>query len=345
MIDLRSDTITRPTQEMWDAMYKAPVGDDVFGEDPGLNALEEKVADMFGMQAGVFVPSGTMGNQLGLKVHTQPADEVLIDENSHVFHSEGAAGGFISGIQLWPLPCDRGVLSPETVASAIRTRNYWDPRTRVVVLENTSNKGGGTCYPMDIIREIYSLSRKHGLALHMDGARIWNASVATGIGLKEYGALCDTMSVCFSKGLGAPVGSMLLGSKELMEQARRYRKILGGGMRQAGMLAAAVAYALDHHIDLLAEDHRRAGRLAKALAESPFFEIDPGDVESNIVLFRVVRGTVAEAIERFADQNIAMIPFGGDTIRATLHLEISDRDIDVVVDAVRSYQESKKSES
>lgn len=338
MIDLRSDTVTRPTDAMWDAMYKVPVGDDVFGEDPGVNAFEQKVADLFGKQSGVFVPSGTMGNQLGLKVHTQPADEVIIDENAHIYHSEGAAPGFISGIQLHPVKGDRGVMSAGKVTSAIRTRNDWDPRTRVVALENTSNMGGGTCYPMKTIKEICQVTRTHDLALHLDGARIWNASVATGTELREYGKFCDTLSVCFSKGLGAPVGSMLLGSSEIIKKARRYRKLLGGGMRQAGMLAAAASHAVDYHIRELEKDHRRAKKFAEAIAESPSFEILPEEVETNIVLFRVNREKVESTLQWFAEQGVAMIPFGEGIIRATFHLQVSDNDLEQVLKAIASFK-------
>ncbi len=337
MIDLRSDTVTRPTDSMWDAMHKAPVGDDVFREDPGLNTLEDKVAEMFGKEAGVFVPSGTMGNQIGLKVHTQPADEVIIDENAHIYHSEGAAAGLVSGIQLRPLPGNRGVLSASLVKEAIRSHNDWDPRTRVVAIENTSNKGGGTCYSLKTMHELFQLTRVHKLALHLDGARIWNASVATGTKLSEYGAVCDTLSVCFSKGLGAPVGSMLLGSEEQMKKARRFRKILGGGMRQAGMLAAAASYALDHHYEKLDADHLKAKKLAEVVAASPFFDIRSEHVETNIVLFRVVRGTVSNALDWFASRNVALIPFGGNTIRATFHFQISDNDLEQVLQAVETY--------
>jgi threonine aldolase len=337
MIDLRSDTVTTPTEGMWGAMHKAPVGDDVFGEDPGLNALEKKVSDLFGLESGVFVPSGTMGNQLGLKVHTQPADEVIIDENAHIFHSEGAAGSLISGIQLRPLQGTRGLLNREIVRQAIRPRNDWDPHTRVVALENTSNKGGGTCYPLHVIREIYDLTREHGLALHLDGARIWNAAVSTGTDLRAYGSICDTISVCFSKGLGAPVGSMLLGNEEDMKKARRFRKILGGGMRQAGMLAAAASYALDRHFEKLEEDHKKAKKLAETIAESPCFDIEPDHVETNIVLFKVIRGSVAQALAWFDSQGVAMIPFGDDTIRATFHFQVSDQDLDTALLAVKSY--------
>ncbi len=336
MIDLRSDTVTRPTDAMWNAMYKVPVGDDVFREDPGLNAIEEKMAALFGKEAGVFVPSGTMGNQLGLKVHTQPADEVIIDEKSHLFHSEGAAGGLISGIQLRTIQGNRGILSAEMVKSAIRDRNDWDPRTRLVALENTSNMGGGTCYSMQTLKDIFRLTRQYDLALHLDGARIWNAAIATGTELYEYGAICDTLSVCFSKGLGAPVGSMLLGSEDLINKARRYRKLLGGGMRQAGMLAAAASHAVDHHFKALADDHRKAKIMSGVLAESPCFEINPEEVETNIVLFRVVNGSVAETLKWFYDHGVAMIPFGEKLIRATFHLEITDRDLENVINILTS---------
>lgn len=338
MIDLRSDTVTKPTQGMWDAMYKAPVGDDVFREDPGLHSLEIKIAKMFGKEAGVFVPSGTMGNQLGIKVQTHPADEVLVDINAHIFHAEGAAGSLISGVQLNPLPGNRGILTPDMVKDAIRERNDWEPYTSVVSIENTSNKGGGTCYPLKTMEGIYEVAKENQLAMHIDGARIWNASIATGIDFLSIGSACDTISVCFSKGLGAPVGSMILGSEQDMQKARRFRKILGGGMRQAGMLAAAASYAVDHHLSKLAEDHIRAKNLAVALSKSACFELNPDHVETNIVLFKVVKGTVENALEWFRDRGIAMIPFGNNTIRATLHLEINNANLETVIDAVRTYK-------
>ncbi|MDG5766430.1 GntG family PLP-dependent aldolase [Balneolales bacterium ANBcel1] len=338
MIDLRSDTVTRPTEPMWDVMNRAPVGDDVFGEDPGINALEVKVAGLFGKEEGLFVPSGTMGNQLGVKVHTQSADEVIIDEHAHIFNSEGAAAGLISGVQMRTLPGNRGVMDPERVADAIRSKNDWDPHTRLVAVENTSNMGGGTCYPLQTLRDIYETTRRHSLALHMDGARIWNAAVATGTRLEEFGALCDTISVCFSKGLGAPVGSMLLGSGDEIKKARRYRKLLGGGMRQAGMLAAAASYAVDHHFNDLAHDHRRAKTLAHALSASPYFQILPEHVETNIVLFKVDKAPVDAVLDHFHQHGVAMIPFGKQTIRATFHHQVSDADLETVIDSVTSYR-------
>lgn len=339
MIDLRSDTVTRPTEAMWKAMHNVPVGDDVFREDPQINSLEEKIARLFEKEEGLFVPSGTMGNQLGIKVHTEPGDEVILDENAHIYHSEGAAGGLISGIQLRPLPGKRGLLSAPMIVDAIRNNNDWDPRTRLVALENTSNRAGGSCYPINLIEDIYHATREHQLALHIDGARIWNASAATNTPLRLYGRYCDTISVCFSKGLGAPVGSMLLGDKTTISRARRFRKILGGGMRQAGMLAAAASYAVDHHFELLKYDHLKAKMIAEALHRSPFFEINPEETETNIVLFRANQKKIPDILQWFQKQNIAIIPFGGDTLRATLHFEISEQDTDKVIRAIRSYKE------
>ena len=338
MIDLRSDTVTRPTKAMWDVMYDAPVGDDVYGEDPGINALEANISKLFGKEAGVFVPSGTMGNQLGVKVHTEQADEVIIDEKAHIYNSEGAAAGLISGIQLRPLKSSRGVMDPDAVKAAIREQNDWDPRTRLVAVENTSNFGGGACYPPETLRAIFDITREHNLAMHLDGARIWNAAVATGTRLHEYGSVCDTISVCFSKGLGAPVGSMLLGSKGEMKKARRFRKLLGGGMRQAGMLAAAAAYAVEHHMEGLKHDHQRAKTFAQAIADSSFFNIRPEDVETNIVLFKVTGAPVSRTLQWFSERGIAMIPFGEQTIRATFHLEVTDEDLNSVLDAVSKYK-------
>ena len=323
---------------MWDAMHHAPVGDDVFREDPGLMALEEKVAKLFDKQAGVFVPSGTMSNQLGIKVHTHPGDEVLLDETAHIFHAEGAAPGLISGVQLHPLRGNRGVLNTELIASAVREGNDWEPRTGLIAIENTANLGGGTCYSLKTIEHIRELSLRLNLPLHMDGARIWNASAATGVSLGVYGRLCDTLSVCFSKGLGAPVGSMLLGTELQIKKARRFRKILGGGMRQAGMLAAAATYAIDHHFPLLEKDHNRARIFAEAISETSGFSVNPGHIETNIVIFSVIKGTVQKALEHFFKFDIAMIPFGGNTIRATFHHQVTDEHLSRILDAVARYK-------
>jgi threonine aldolase len=334
-IDLRSDTVTKPTPGMLEAMTTAEVGDDVFGEDPSINALEERVAAMFGMEAGLFVPSGTMGNQLGLHVLANPCDEIICDETAHIFNYEAGAGAFLSGVQLRPLPGRRGILTPELIGPAIRTRNDWDPHTRVIALENTTNKGGGACYDAANLTAIRELALRHGFSVHLDGARIWNAMTATGTDAAFFGTVADTISVCFSKGLGAPVGSMLLGSAAHSRRARRMRKVLGGGMRQAGLLAAAAGYALDHHLQKLADDHRRAAVLARAIADMPAFGIDAGGVETNIVLFDTLYDDAASVLQKLREGGVAMVPFGPKRIRAVLHHQISDNDIEQTIAVLR----------
>ncbi|MFU8813083.1 MAG: threonine aldolase family protein [Balneolaceae bacterium] len=337
MIDLRSDTVTRPTAGMLEAMCAAEVGDDVFREDPTVNRFEQKMADLFGMEAGLFVPSGTMGNQLCIAVLTQPGDEVIIDELGHVFNYESGAAAHLSSVQLRPLKGTRGKLSADLAATAIRTANDWDPHTRVIAVENTTNKGGGACYSRDELLALRRLTDEHGLFLHLDGARIWNAMAATGIDAQFFGTVADTISICFSKGLGAPVGSMVLASKERITKARRLRKMWGGGMRQIGLLAAAADYAVTRHLPLLADDHRRARKFAEAVDAHPAFAIHLPDVETNIVLFDVMEGTAAEACTRFADQGAGMIPFGPKTIRATFHFQVDDEDLDRIIALVTSY--------
>ncbi|MFU8861094.1 MAG: threonine aldolase family protein [Cyclonatronaceae bacterium] len=332
MIDLRSDTVTRPTPDMLRAMTEAPVGDDVFGEDPSVNALEDRVAAMFGKEAGLFVPSGTMGNQLGLFMLTNPCDEIITDESAHIFNYESGGCAFLSGVQLRPLSGNNGVLTPELIEPAIRTRNDWDPHTRVIGLENTTNRGGGACYSAENLTALKQLAYRHGLAVHLDGARIWNAMIATGIKADFFGTIADTISVCFSKGLGAPAGSMLLGTKDLMRKARRIRKVLGGGMRQVGLLAAAAAYALDHHFTLLENDHRRALYLAHEIAGMDAFNIRLDSVQTNIVIFDTLREDAEAVLAKLKSAGIAMVPFGPRRIRAVFHHQITDQDLGKTVD-------------
>jgi len=336
MIDLRSDTVTRPSPEMLEAMMQAPVGDDVFGEDPTVNALEERVAAMFGMESGLFVSSGTMGNQLCLHVLTRPGEEVIIDELGHIFNYETGAAAHLSSLQLRPLRGNRGKLSPELVQSAVRPTHDWDPISRVLALENTTNKGGGAYYTETELGALKACADANGLNLHIDGARIWNALTVSGIHPTFIGEIADTLSVCFSKGLGAPVGSMVLSTKERIQHARRIRKMWGGGMRQVGILAAAADFALDHVWPLLSEDHRRAKQFAQALHQTSCFEIDPDTVYTNIVLFKVVEGTVEDTLARFSKHNIGMTVFGPQLIRATFHYQISDNDLEKMVDVVQS---------
>jgi threonine aldolase len=337
MIDLRSDTVTRPTPEMLKAMTEAEVGDDVFSEDPTVNAFEKKMAEMFGMEAGLFVPSGTMSNQLCLAVLTRPGDEVIIDELGHVFNYESGAAAHLSSVQLRPLRGVRGKLNRELAESAIRPKNDWDPHTRVIAVENTTNKGGGACYSKEELIELSNLADEHGIFLHLDGARIWNAIVKTGIEPEFFGSIADTISISFSKGLGAPVGSMMLATKDHIKKARRLRKMWGGGMRQVGLLAAAAAYAVENHLPFLMSDHQRARALAEAIAENPAFEIDLSAIETNIVLFDVKNGTAEEALKKFTEAGVGMVPFGPKTIRATFHFQVGDEDLEKTIKVIGEF--------
>ncbi len=332
-MDFRSDTVTRPTPAMRQAMAEAEVGDDVFGEDPTVRRLEARVAELLGKEAALFVPSGVMGNQLAIKVHTRPGDEVVLAERSHIFHYEAGAPALLSGVQLRPLADARGFLSAEAVRATVRGRYDWEPRTRLVCLENTVNKAGGRVYPLDLAREVAEAAREHGLALHLDGARLWNAAVASGETEAALAASFDTVSVCLSKGLGAPVGSLLAGAAETVRLARRYRKLFGGGMRQVGVLAAAGLVALGHRADLAA-DHTRARRLAEAMAALDEFELDPAAVETNIVIAET-RLPAETVLARLSALGVQMVAFGPHTIRATTHRDLDDDDLDRTIAALR----------
>lgn len=336
MVDLRSDTVTKPTEGMRNAMAQAEVGDDVFKEDSTMNEFQDKVAKMFNMEAGVFVPSGTMGNQLAMNILTQPGDEVIIDVTGHVYNYESAGGPFLSGIQFMTLKGSRGIMTPELIRTGFRGHNDWDPRTSVISLENTTNKGGGAYYTKENLLAIKKLADEKGVMLHIDGARIWNASVASGIPLSFFGTIADTISVCFSKALGAPIGSMLLCSQENKRLAMRKRKMWGGGMRQVGILAAAADYALNNHYDLLAEDHRRAKSFAEFISGLNGIEVDLDEVATNIVLFDVKTMTVDDTLKLLSNKHIGMSKFGPDTIRAVFHFQIDDNDLNEVKHAMQS---------
>lgn len=335
MIDLRSDTVTKPTPEMLKAMSRAEVGDDVFEEDPTVNAFQEKMASMFGMEAGLFVPSGVMSNQLALKTMTRSGEEVIIEETGHVFNYETAAAALISSVQIHPVPGKRGKLTPELLRSAMRMGKDWEPSPALVVIENTTNKGGGVCYTRSELEAIYQASGELGLHLHLDGARIWNAVTATGIKPEFFGSISDTMTVSFSKGLGAPAGSMLLSSAERIRLARRYRKMLGGGMRQVGLLAAAADYGVEHHWPKLEDDHRRARRLAETIAASKNLDIDLDSVETNILVFDLLSGDADHAVQLLEEKGVRMVPFGPKTLRATFHFQVDDEDLETVRETVR----------
>jgi threonine aldolase len=323
MINLLSDTVTKPTPGMLKAMWAAEVGDDVFREDPTVNTLEAKCAELFGHEAALYCPSGTMTNQIALKVHTRPLDEVICDEMSHIFQYEVGGYAFNSGIGVNLLHGENGIVNAAMVEAAIKPRYDWLPRSTLTVIENTCNKGGGSIYPIQNIRDIYAVCRKHGMALHLDGARIFNALVETGDTPQTIGATVDSISICLSKGLGAPVGSVLVGSKDFIADARRVRKALGGGMRQAGYLAAAGIYALDHQVERLQEDHAHARMLASALAELPYVgAIRP--VETNIVIFDLIPPlTPVKFLEDLAQKGVKASAFGPQTIRFVTHLDVT----------------------
>lgn len=340
MIDLRSDTVTRPTPEMLDVMMSAETGDDVYREDPSVNRLENKIASLFNMEAGLFVPSGTMSNQLAISVLTEPGDEVIIDQSGHLYNYETGAAAHLSSVQIRPVPGKGGKITPDLVKSGIRPTDHWDPHSRVVAIENSTNKGGGTCYQAAEISAVKATAEEYGLRLHVDGARIWNALVATGIEPEWIGSVADTLSVCFSKGLGAPVGSMLLSTTGRIEKARRYRKMWGGGMRQAGILAAAAEYAVDNHWDGMKKDHQRAQHFAKEVAAIPGFSIDPATVETNIVLFDVEERNVSEVIRYLGENGVGMIPFGPRTIRATFHFQVDDQGLEKAIRLLREISET-----
>lgn len=333
-IDLRSDTVTRPTAGMLEAMMTAKVGDDVFGEDETVNALENKLAGLFGMEAGLFCPSGTMTNQIAIKCFTQPMDEVICDQTAHVYRYEGGGIAFHSGASVRLLNGERGLLTPELIEPEINDVNIHYPNSSLVVLENTVNKGGGACYTLSQIEPIHTLCNIKQLKLHLDGARIFNALIATGDQAKTYGHFFDGISVCLSKGLGAPVGSVLLGSKEMIKKAVKIRKAFGGGMRQAGYLAAAGIYALDHNIQRLAVDHQHAAAIAAALKQVNYVA-SVMTVETNIVLFRVAKGYLpASIVQQFSEKGILCSTMGGDTIRMVTHLDISSEMVDSAIENI-----------
>ena len=325
LIDLRSDTVTRPTPAMLEAMFRAPVGDDVYEEDPTVRALEATAAAQFGLEAGLFCPSGTMTNQIAIKAQTEPLAEVICEQTAHVYLWEAGGIAFHSGASVALLPGDRGRISAAQVEAAIRpVNNVHYPDTRLVCLENTSNRGGGSCYSLENIQQIAEVARRHDLKLHLDGARVYNALVATGQSAQAYGEYFDSISVCLSKGLGAPVGSVLLGSKALIQKSKRIRKVMGGGMRQAGYLAAAGLYALENNVARLADDHRRARQLSQVLQHQPYVaEVLP--VETNLVIFRLADEMPPTAfLQHLEEQGIRAASFGPQLIRFVTHLDVDD---------------------
>jgi len=334
MIDYRSDTVTRPTPAMLEAMAKAPVGDDVFGEDPSINELEKISAEMFGMEAGLFCPSGTMTNQIAIKCHTQPGDEVICDATAHIYQYEGGGIALNSGASVKLLSGDRGRLTAAQVMENINPDDVHKPRTSLVCLENTSNRGGGSCYDLEDIKKIREVCDSHHLNFHLDGARLFNALVARKQSPKDYGRLFHSISICLSKSLGAPVGSVLLGSQEFIKKARRIRKVFGGGMRQAGFLAAAGIYALQHHVERLAEDHHHARLIADALKKKSFVkEVMP--VETNILIFHLDEGQdAAGLVLKLKEQGILAYAIAPRSVRFVVHLDISPSMVEKTIEVI-----------
>jgi threonine aldolase len=344
MIDLRSDTVTKPTAAMRAVMASAEVGDDVYGEDPTVLELEARTAALLGKEAAVFVPTGTMSNQLAVRIQTEPGDAALIEGTCHLVMNEGGGAAALSGVSVVPLRGVRGVFTPADVDAAVGVSHPFKPATlsspaRLLCVENTHNAGGGTVWPLEAVRAVCDAGRRHGLSLHLDGARLWHATAASGVSEREYAAPFDTVNVCFSKGLGAPVGSALAGTRELVARARRFKQQYGGGFRQAGILAAAALYALEHHRPRLSDDIRRAREFAAAIAGLDGIQVDLREVESNIVRFAVVAGTAADFAERCHAAGAHMIPGGSKGVRAVIHRDIDDaalaRAIEVVSGVMR----------
>ncbi|WP_027066551.1 threonine aldolase family protein [Maribacter sp. Hel_I_7] len=325
-INLISDTVTKPTAGMLDAMMSAVVGDDVFKEDPTVNALEEKAAKLFGMESALFFPSGTMTNQTAIKLHTQPGEQLICDKYAHIYNYEGGGVSFNSGVSCRLVDGDRGTMTASQVASVINPPDFYhSPLTTLVCVENTANKGGGTCWDFNELKNIRKICNEHKLGYHLDGARLWNAMVEKNETALQYGQLFDTISVCLSKGLGCPVGSLLLGSKEQMDKAIRIRKIFGGGMRQSGFLAAAAIYALDNHVDRLAKDHKKAKEIGKTLAAKSFIKkVEP--IETNIVIFEIDETfmTSDQFVNKLKEKDILIIGMGQGKLRMVTHLDYTD---------------------
>lgn len=328
-VDLRSDTVTRPTPEMRAAIAEAVVGDDVFGDDPTVKELEALAAELTGKEGGLFVPSGSMGNEIAILTHTHRGEEAIVEFDSHIYNYETAGPAVLSGVQLAPIKTERGIFSVAQLDEAVRPDDVHEAITRLVCLENTHNRKGGVVLPISEMKEIRDFTLERGLRVHLDGARIFNAAVASGIDASEYCSLSDSVMFCLSKGLGAPIGSMLTGDADFIKLAHRYRKLLGGGMRQVGILAAAGLYSLKNNIDRMVEDHRRARHFAEAVSVIERIEIDLDTVQTNIIVIDIAPSglTVDECTILLEQRGVLVVPFGRTTIRAVTHLDIDDDDI------------------
>jgi len=325
IIDLRSDTVTKPTKGMLDTMLTAEVGDDVYKGDPSINALEQRLADMFGMDEALFFPTGSMANQAALKLHTNPGEQVICDKYAHIYNYEGGGASFNSGISCKLVDGHRGMFTAEQAEASINPPDFYhSPLTSLIAVENTTNKGGGACWDFEELKKLRQVAANHGLGYHLDGARLWNALIVTDQSPKQYGELFDTISVCLSKGLGCPMGSVLIGNNDLMQGAIRVRKILGGGMRQVGFAAAAGLYALDNHFERLAEDHKKAKEIGEVLSKNTSIEkVEP--IETNILIFEL-KSHVNEIdfLNRLSEKGIQIIGMGSNKLRMVTHLNYSD---------------------
>jgi threonine aldolase len=335
MIDLRSDTVTLPTPEMRRAMYEAEVGDDVYGEDPTVNRLQELAAEMLGKEDALLVTSGTMGNQVAVLAHCRPGTEVILEQDCHIFYYEAAAASAFAGVQMRPLKGIRGALSAQQVEAAIREDDIHLPPTTLICLENTHNRAGGTVIPLETMKAVYEVAVRRGLPVHLDGARLFNAAVAQGVTAGEIAAYATTVQFCLSKGLGAPVGSMVSGPKEWINEARRWRKRMGGGMRQAGIIAAAGIVALRTMVDRLAEDHANARFLADRLAELPGLEFDPSAVETNIVIFKPTALSAPALVDELKKHGVLAVIMEPDRVRFTTNKDITRADLETALNRVR----------
>lgn len=336
MIDLRSDTVTQPTPGMRRAMAEAVVGDDVFGDDPTVIALEQRTAEILGKEAAIYMPSGTMTNQVAIRAHTEPGDEILLEAEAHVYFYEAGAPAALSGVMVRLIRGERGIFTAEQVRAALRPRNLHFPPTKLLCIENTHNRGSGSVWSFDRIAAAVAAAREAGLRCHLDGARLWNASAATGVPEHVFAGYFESVSVCFSKGLGAPVGSALAGTTEFIARARRFRKQFGGGMRQAGIIAAGALYAVEHHRERLIQDHLNARTLAERLAADPGIELPDGLPETNIVNFRVKTMPAQALVEAMRERGVLMLPRSEDSLRAVTNLNVTSAHIEEAAEIVRA---------
>lgn len=334
-IDLRSDTVTKPSKEMREAIFNAEVGDDVFGEDPTVIKLQKKCAELSGKESALYVTTGCLGNQLAIKGHTKQGDEVICESESHIFHYETSAPSIISNVQLHTVHGINGVMSLEDVKTAVRTSEYYFPNTTLICLENTHNRAGGTIQPLENIKEIYSFAKEKGIKVHIDGARIFNASAATGIPLSEYAKYCDSISFCFSKGLGAPVGSILCGEKNFIETAHKWRKILGGGMRQSGIIAAAALYALENNVERLSEDHKKGKYFAEEISKIDGFNVNLDNVQTNIVVFSYSKKSKKDLINLLDSNGVRISSGSYENLRAVFHLDVTFEEVKKSIEIIK----------